>query len=135
MRMNIPKDLIYSKTHEWVKTQNDGSAIIGITDFAQQSLGDIVFVDYKVAVGDTVSKESPIIDLESVKAVESVYSPVSAEIKELNSKLEADYSMMNKSCYEQGWLVKIKILNPNELTSLMKADEYMEYCEQESHKH
>lgn len=130
--MNIPNNLLYSKTHEWVRKEAENTAVVGITDFAQKALGDIVFVDFKLGVGEKAEKDASICDLESVKAVEGVYLPVSGEVIELNNKLEEDYSMMNKSCYDQGWLIKIKISDPNELNLLMKSEEYKQLCEKES---
>jgi glycine cleavage system H protein len=132
--MNTPKNLLYSKTHEWVRKEGADVAVIGITDFAQKALGDIVFVDFKVTIGDKIAKQAAICDLESVKAVESVYLPISGVIKELNTKLEEDFSQMNKSCYEHGWLVKIKIQDPKELTALLKTEDYVKLCDQESTK-
>lgn len=129
--MNIPNNLLYTKTHEWIRKEENNTAVIGITDFAQKALGDIVFVDYKLGLGEKVEKNASICDLESVKAVEGVYLPVSGEVIELNNKLEEDYGMINKSCYEKGWLLKIKISNPQEFDDLMKSEEYKQICEQE----
>ncbi len=126
--MNFPDTLKYSETHEWVKMLNDNTALIGITDYAQHELGDIVFVEFAPA-GE--NKGDVFVNLESVKAVESVYLPVSGKIIENNPKLEEDeeFELINNSPYE-AWLVRLKLSNPAELSDLMDAAAYKKLVEE-----
>ena len=127
--MNFPENLKYSKTHEWVKKLDDNTALIGITDYAQHELGDIVFVEFAPS-GE--NKGDAFVNLESVKAVESVYLPVSGKVIENNPKLEKDeeFEIVNTSPYKDGWLVKITLSNLAELFDLMDAAAYKKLVEE-----
>ncbi len=127
--MNFPENLKYTETHEWVKILDDTTALVGISDYAQHELGDIVFVEFDPA-GE--NKGDVMVNLESVKAVASVYLPVSGKVIENNPKLEGDeeFELVNTSPYEDGWLVKITMSNPAELSELMDAAAYKKYVEE-----
>lgn len=122
--MEIKPDLKYTKEHEWVKLDGD-TATVGITDFAQGELGDIVFVELPKA-GTAVAQMKPFGTIEAVKAVSELFSPISGEIVAVNSALESDATVINKDPYGEGWLVKIKVKNPKELDSLLTAEKYRE---------
>lgn len=127
--MNFPENLMYTKTHEWILKQDDNTALIGISDYAQHELGDIVFVEFEPACEN---KGDIFCNLESVKAVESVYLPVSGKVIETNPKLAEDeeFELVNTSCYENGWLVKVSLSNPAELSELMDAAAYKKFVEE-----
>lgn len=127
--MNIPEGLLYTKDHEWAKAE-DSLVRLGITDYAQHELGDIVFVDLK-SVGSRINKGDSIGTLESVKAVSEVYSPVSGTITELNAELEATPELVNQDCYGRGWMAVIRT-DEVELSGLMDANSYRDYLEQEA---
>lgn len=120
--MNFPEDLKYTKDHEWIKT-NGSDAFVGITDFAQRELGDIVYVEVET-IGQTVSKGSSFGTVEAVKTVSDLFMPVEATVIELNKKLESNPEFVNNDPYGDGWLVKIKISNPKELDELLSAKDY-----------
>jgi len=120
--MLVLEDLLYTESHEWVRVNGD-IATIGITDFAQHELGDIVFVELP-EVGTKVSSGEPCGSIEAVKAVEDLFSPLSGKIEEKNSDLEDSPDLMNKSPYEDGWMIKIRLSNPDELENLLSAVEY-----------
>ena len=120
--MNIPKDLKYSASHEWARIEN-GIATIGITDFAQGELGDIVFVELP-AIGAKVSQNKPLGTVEAVKAVSDLNAPLSGEVTEVNGALEGTPDVVNKDAYGAGWMVKIKISNAAEAANLMDAAGY-----------
>lgn len=120
--MNFPADLKYTKDHEWVRIEGD-TAIVGITDFAQSELGDIVYVDVNT-VGDTVEKEAVFGTVEAVKTVSDLFMPVSGEILELNDGLESAPETVNKDPYGGGWMIKIRLSNPAEIDALLTADAY-----------
>ncbi|OVA06859.1 Glycine cleavage H-protein [Macleaya cordata] len=125
--------LKYASSHEWVK--HEGSvATIGITDHAQDHLGEVVFVDLP-EVGGSVSKGESFGAVESVKATSDVNSPVSGEIVEINSKLTESAGLINSSPYEEGWMIKVKPTSPAELESLMGSKEYTKFCEEEDASH
>ena len=121
--MNIPAELRYSKDHEWIKVIEGGEALVGITDFAQGELGDLVFVDVP-PVGEVIGAHEVFGSIEAVKTVSDVFLPVSGEILELNAEVDADPALVNKEPYEGGWLVKIRMENPAELEDLLTAEEY-----------
>lgn len=121
--MNIPAELKYTKDHEWIKIDGD-TAIVGITDFAQRELGDIVYVEIKE--GETVSKEDVFGTVEAVKTVSDLFMPVTGEIIELNADLEASPDLVNTDPYGAGWMCKIKIADSSELSELLSADQYKE---------
>ncbi len=123
--MNIPSDLKYTKDHEWVKLLDDGAALVGITDFAQQSLGDITFVEVPEA-GDHFDTGGTFGVVESVKAASDLYMPVDAEVLESNDALGDTPELVNQSPYDKGWIAKILVTNPSQLESLMDALSYAE---------
>lgn len=120
--MNFPKDLKYTSSHEWARIEGD-IATIGITDFAQGELGDIVFVEMP-AVGAKVEMGKPFGTVEAVKAVSDLNVPLSGEVTEINGELEGTPDLVNKDAYGKGWMVKIKLLNPGEAAKLMDAEAY-----------
>lgn len=120
--MNVPANLKYTKDHEWVLVEGD-TATIGITDFAQSELGDIVFVDINT-VGDTVAKEAVFGTVEAVKTVSDLFMPVSGEVLEMNSTVETNPETVNKDPYGAGWMIKVKLSNASEIASLLSADDY-----------
>jgi glycine cleavage system H protein len=120
--MNFPQELKYTKDHEWVKVEGD-QATIGITDFAQSELGDIVYVDIDT-VGETIDHEQVFGTVEAVKTVSDLFMPVSGELLELNPALESQPELVNKDPYGEGWMVKIRITDPGQVTGLLSADDY-----------
>ena len=120
--MNIPANLRYTKDHEWIRTEGD-DAYVGITDFAQSELGDIVYVEVDT-VGETINASEPFGIIEAVKTVSDMFLPVTGEIIELNEKIEDNPELINNDPYGEGWIVKIKMTNPEELNSLLNAEEY-----------
>ena len=127
--MEFPEDLKFSKEHEWVLVEGN-VATVGITDYAQDQLGDIVFVELP-GVGDKVSKEDAFGVVESVKAVSDVYAPVSGKVLEVNDDLPENPEMLNEDPYGDGWMIKIEMNDPEELQDLMTAAEYEEYVAEE----
>jgi len=127
--MNIPEELRYTKDHEWIKMDGD-VAIEGITDYAQTELSDIVYVELPI-VGTKVEKGNAIGTIEAVKTVVDLYAGVSGEIVEINSNLKTDAGIVNRSPYKDGWMVKIKMSNPEELKELLSAEEYKKLLEEE----
>ncbi len=120
--MLVLDDLLYTESHEWIRVDGD-IATIGITDFAQHELGDIVFVELP-EVGAKVSAGEPCGSIEAVKAVEDLFSPLSGKVEEKNTDLEDSPDLMNKSPYEDGWMIKIRLSNPDELENLLTAVDY-----------
>lgn len=120
--MNIPANLKYTKDHEWVRVEGD-VAIIGITDFAQSELGDIVYVEIET-VGETMDQEEVFGSVEAVKTVSDLFMPVSGEILEFNEGLESNPEAVNKDAYGEGWMIKVKLSNPSEVDSLLDAEGY-----------
>src|SRR5713101_7022582 len=127
--MEFPEDLKYSKEHEWVLVEGN-VATVGITDYAQDQLGDIVFVELP-AIGDKVSKEDAFGVVESVKAVSDIYAPVSGKVLEVNDDLPENPEMLNEDAYGDGWIIKIEMSDIDELKDLMTAAEYEEYVAEE----
>lgn len=123
--MSNPKDLKYTPEHEWIKDNGDGTATVGVTDFAQGELGDIVFVELE-AVGFEFEKDESFGTVEAVKTVSELFAPVSGEIAEINERLEDEPELVNDDPFGNGWMVKISIADPSELDDLMSADEYEE---------
>ena len=123
--MNIPKELKYAESHEWVRLEGD-VAIIGISDYAQSELGDIVFVELP-ETGDTVAKDEASGTIEAVKTVSDFNSPVSGEIIEVNEALEDEPTLVNTDCYEAGWIINVKVKDASELEGLMDAEAYEEF--------
>ncbi len=122
--MNIPAELKYTKDHEWVKVEGN-QATIGITDFAQGELGDIVYVDIST-VGQQINQHDVFGTVEAVKTVSDLYMPISGKVVEFNKALEAAPEKVNSDAYGEGWMVKISITNPAELDSLLTAEQYKE---------
>lgn len=120
--MNIPANLKYTKDHEWVSVEGD-IATIGITDFAQSELGDIVYVEIET-VGETLDQEEVFGSVEAVKTVSDLFMPVSGEIVEFNEGLESNPESVNKDPYGDGWMIKVKISNASELDALLDAAGY-----------
>lgn len=120
--MKIPSELKYTKDHEWIKVEGE-FAYIGVSDFAQGELGDVVFVEVDT-VGETLDREEALGTIEAVKTVSDVFMPVSGEIVEFNEKLQDAPDLINKDCYGDGWIVKIKLSNVSELDDLLDADAY-----------
>ena len=120
--MNIPQNLKYTKDHEWVRVEGD-VAIIGITDFAQHELGDIVYVEIET-IGETLNQEEVFGSVEAVKTVSDLFMPVSGEILELNEALESDPELVNSDPYEAGWMVKVRLTDHSQVDSLLSAGEY-----------
>ena len=127
-----PEDLRYTKQHQWVRlTENVG--VIGITDYAQQELGDIVYVDLP-RVGTKVEQGKTMGSVESVKAVSDIYSPLSGEVMELNDALATAPEKLNESPHGDGWLVKVRLSAPNEIQGLLSAADYEKYVSEETAK-
>ena len=120
--VNVPANLKYSNDHEWLRVEGD-VAVIGITDYAQSQLGDIVFVDVPT-VGETIEANEVFGSIEAVKTVSDAFTPVSGEVIEFNEAVEADSALVNKDPYGEGWLVKIKMSNPAEVEGLLDAAAY-----------
>lgn len=120
--MKIPKDLLYTEEHEWVAIEED-VVTIGITDFAQGELGDVVFVELP-EVGSTVNQMEPFGTIEAVKAVSDLYAPVSGEVSEVNALLSDAPETVNKDSYGDGWMIKIKMSDQSELDSLLNPEQY-----------
>lgn len=120
--MKIPENLRYTKEHEWAKMEND-MVLIGITDYAQNELGDIVFVELP-KIGDTAESMKPCGSIEAVKSVSDIYAPVSGEIIEINQELESNPQLINQDPYNKGWIVKIKMSNPQEWDQLLSPKDY-----------
>jgi len=130
--MNNPSDLKYATSDEWVKVNGD-LASIGITDYAQSQLSDVVFVEISVEVGDHIDKKSVIASLESVKAAAEVASPVSGEVVEINESLSQNPEIVNSEPYTKSWMVKVRMENVSDLNVLMDAAGYEAYCKERSH--
>ena len=126
--MNNPKDLLYTKDHEWARVEGE-TAVIGITAFAVEQLGDITLVELP-AVGDAVKGGDTMGTVESVKAVSDLYAPVSGTVIEVNGALEDEPEMVNEAPFEGGWMIKVKLDGPDEIKGLMDADAYAAHCEE-----
>jgi glycine cleavage system H protein len=122
--MNIPVNLKYTKDHEWLKVEG-GEAFIGISDHAQHELGDIVFIEVET-VGETLAKGEPFGTIEAVKTVSDMYMPVGGEVLEYNEELATHPEILNQDPYEKGWVIKIKITDPLEISNLLDASQYKE---------
>ncbi len=122
--MNIPSELKYTKDHEWVRIQGE-FAVVGITDFAQRELGDIVYVEVETE-GETLDKEEVFGTVEAVKTVSDLFLPLSGEIVEFNTDLEQAPEKVNSDPYGEGWMVKVKFSDASEVDSLLSAEQYKE---------
>ncbi len=125
MANNIPENLHYSKDHEWVEVK-DGVATIGITDYAQHSLGDVVYVELP-SVGDKFEAHEAFGSVESVKAVSEVFTPIAGEVVEANDGLNDTPEAVNNDAYGDAWMIKVKMDNPLEADAMLSAEEYEEY--------
>jgi glycine cleavage system H protein len=130
--MEFPEGLKYSKEHEWVLVE-DKVAIIGITEFAEHELGDVVYVELP-EVGEKVVKDDPFAAVESVKAVSDVFAPVSGTVLEINDTLPENPETINDDPYGDGWMIKVEMTDKDDLKDLMSAEEYAEYIEQQKEK-
>ena len=120
--MNVPKELKYTKDHEWLSLDGE-VATVGVTDFAQSELGDIVYVEVET-LDETLEKEEVFGTVEAVKTVSDLFMPISGEVIELNEKLETNPEVVNEDPYGEGWMIKIRVSDENELNELLSSDEY-----------
>ena len=127
---NVPEDLHYSKDHEWVRVDG-GEAIIGITDYAQNSLGDVVYVELPKA-GDEFAANESFGSVESVKAVSEVFTPVAGAVTQINESLADEPETVNSDPYGQGWMIRVKMSHPGEVDSLLTAAEYEDFTKAET---
>ena len=127
---NVPEDLHYSKDHEWVRVEGD-EAIIGITDYAQNSLGDVVYVELPKA-GDEFAANESFGSVESVKAVSEVFTPIAGTVVKINEALADEPESVNSDPYGGGWMIRLKMANPGEVDSLLTAAEYEDFTKAES---
>ena len=125
---DIPGDLKFLASHEWVRVESDGTITVGISDHAQDLLGDIVFVELP-EVGQSIDAESDTAIVESVKAASDIYSPLSGEVIEVNSLLEDQPEIINSSPYEDGWFFKLSPVDLGELDNLLSPEDYSDVCE------
>jgi len=130
--MNFPKELKYTKDHEWTRMEG-AFAVIGITDYAQDKLGSIVFVDLP-ALGKSFKKGETLVTVDSVKAVAEVYAPMSGQVESVNESLQDNPEVVNRECYGQGWMVRLKILDSAELNNLLPVEAYEAFVAQEEAK-
>ncbi|MCB1802446.1 MAG: glycine cleavage system protein GcvH [Gammaproteobacteria bacterium] len=132
MSNDVPTELKYTRSHEWVRVEDDDVVTIGITDHAQELLGDLVFVELP-EVGAVLGAGGECAVVESVKAASDVYSPLSGEVVEVNEALADSPEMINQEAYEGGWIFRMKMSAPGELDALMDADSYAEHAESDDH--
>ncbi|EMG26875.1 glycine cleavage system protein H [Listeria fleischmannii 1991] len=125
--MSLPKELLYTEEHEWVKKDGD-TYVIGITDFAQDQLGDIVFVELP-EVGDKIEQGDSIGSIESVKTVSDFYAPVTGEVVEINDSLEDEPELLNSDTYEKGWILKVKDVSAEQIDGLLSSEDYEKVIE------
>jgi len=125
--MDVEEHLLYTKEHEWINIEGD-EGVIGISDYAQESLGDITFIELP-SVGDEVEQFEQYASIESVKAASDIFSPMSGIIMDVNSDLNEDPGLINKSPYEKGWIMKVKLSDDEEKSNLMTANEYLKFLE------
>jgi len=131
---DIPTDLRYMSSHEWIRVESDGTAYVGISDHAQHAMGDLVYVELP-EVGDTINAGDEVGVVESVKAASDIFSPVTGEIIAINEALNDNPEQVNSDPYGDGWLYRIKLADPEELEDLMSAEEYAEQLEEASEDH
>jgi glycine cleavage system H protein len=127
--MEVPENLLYTQEHEWVRVEGN-RAVVGITQFAQEQLGDIVFVELP-EVGTLIEQESPFGVVESVKTVSDLYAPVSGTVTASNKDLETHPEQVNKEPYGTGWIIEVEVSDEKELEKLMSPDDYIEQCSKE----
>lgn len=128
--MNLPQQLKYSEEHEWVKEEGGAKVRIGITDFAQSELGDIVFVELP-EVGDEVEANEPFGSVESVKTVSELYAPVTGKVIEVNEELEDSPELVNESPYEKAWMIVVEMSDPSQLNNLLTPEKYAEMYQED----
>ena len=128
--MNVPPDLLYTKEHEWVLVEND-TATVGITDYAQEELGDVVYVELPEE-GASFEVEESFGSVESVKAVSEIYMPLSGKVKEINPDLADAPEVINEDPYGDGWMIRITVTDPGQLEDLMSAEDYATYLKEET---
>lgn len=121
----VLESLLYTKDHEWIQIHSDGTATVGVTDYAQESLGDITFVEFP-SVGETFSAGDTFGVVESVKAASDLFMPVDAEVIEINVEVDSEPELLNSDPYEKGWLLKIRLSDDSQVDALLKADAYSE---------
>ena len=119
----IPEALLYTKDHEWIQLHDDSTATVGITDYAQENLGDITFVEFPLA-GESLKRGDTFGVVESVKAASDLYMPLDAEVLEVNDEVDAEPELLNSDPYQKGWLLKIRPIDPSQVVALLKADAY-----------
>ena len=119
--MNVPESLKYTKDHEWIKVMDGNVAKVGITDYAQKELGDIVYLEIETE-GETLDKEEPFGTIEAVKTVSDMFMPVGGNVKSVNPKLEDEPEVVNQDPYEEGWMIDIEMNNPDEVNDLLSAE-------------
>jgi glycine cleavage system H protein len=124
--MEFPDNLHYTKEHEWVRVEEDGTVVMGITDYAQEQLGDIVFVELPDVSDDPVTKDEPFAVVESVKAVSDVYAPLTGRVSEVNDELPNSPEVINQDPYGDGWMVRMELDSKDELEELLSAAQYEE---------
>jgi glycine cleavage system H protein len=130
--MNIPKNLKYTKSDEWIRMEG-GEATMGISDFAQSQLSDVVYVEIHPSAGESLVKGKPVASVESVKAAAEVYLPVGGTIRTVNDALSGTPELLNQDPYGKGWMVKFTVADAAELEGLMDADTYTAYCAGRAH--
>lgn len=119
----VPEALLYTKDHEWIQLHQDGTATVGITDYAQESLGDITFVEFPLA-GESFNTGDTFGVVESVKAASDLYMPLDAEVLKVNDDVDAEPELLNSDPYQKGWLLKISLTDASQVETLLKADAY-----------
>lgn len=129
--MNVPDELKYTKTHEWVKKLNGEEAVAGITDHAQQQLQDIVYIELP-PIGRELKQEAPCAVVESVKAAYDIYAPLSGKVTKINQELKESPQLVNEDPYGKGWFLHIEISDPEEWNHLLSASQYRDICESET---
>ena len=129
---NIPSELKYTKTHEWVRDEGDGKVTVGITDHAQELLGDLVFVELP-EVGAEINAGDECAVVESVKAASDVYCPLNGEVIEVNEALADAPETINSDAFDEGWMFRLQLVDAGELDGLMDAEAHAEHCENEEH--
>ena len=119
----VPEALLYTKDHEWIQLHEDSTATVGITDYAQESLGDITFVEFPLP-GESLKRGDTFGVVESVKAASDLYMPLDAEVLEVNDEVDVEPELLNSDPYQKGWLLKIRLTDPSQAVALLKADAY-----------
>jgi len=124
--MEFPENLRYTKTHEWVRVEENGTIVVGLTDYAQEQLGELVYVELPEPSDETVARDEPFAVVESVKAASDVYAPVSGRVTEVNDELSNSPEVINQDPYGDGWMLRMEVDSDDEIEELMSAAEYEE---------